>query len=469
MNQKAGAPPTRTLMTYSELLVRAMNDGLGMDQLNKNGRLAWEDVELAVAVGCVVRSIQFWKSGRRCPSRKSHGKLKDVFSSGMEEEAAKCWRESFDTAYEVAKLARPTISATYVEFVRAKHHQISGHESDLRRRLTDLTSGLPVLIGPTYLDFILYPVTTDRLGPDLEFSTLQKPKVLLGGSSAFIGRYINRLQGSKPDLITTTPRQGTPLSDIWWKEVGKENWIGRLVSSGETDDPSITFALRQARDGHKTMFTYPSGKDEFGWAPIRNYLEESPGKVLHFSGIVKTGLRSGFIENLEEIVKNNVTVIDHGRFTPDQKEGDYQNLIVEALNYGLFDYHITSLRELAGLYDIELNAREDFGWDERKAVIDRVMEKRGACERTNTIVRDYDYSRRTTITFLISFGDVILVEEQLDKAVRFKNGFVYAANKFNAAFISRLHEAYKSDESFEAATLRLVEDSYETLTDIPKP
>jgi len=469
MNRPLPLPPPNTELPYSELFTRALNMGLGMSEPNKDGDWTWYDMDFAVAVGRNARSISYWKTGDVLPSRKSHHLIKDMFQLGEDGEAAALWNQAFDRAFDRAKSTTGAATHAGVEFRKSNHKQITGAESDLRSRLARLTPDPPVLVGPTYLDFILYPVTTDHLEPDVEYSTLRRPEILLGGSTAFIGRYIHRIHGSKPDLITTTPSKGTALSDTWWEKVNDEQWIGNLVSAGETDDPAITFALRHARDGQKTMFTYPSGKEMFGWDAIHSYLDTQSGRVLHFSGLVKTELRVGFLENLEAVAKDHVTVFDHGRFTPDQKEKDYQNLIVEALNYGLIDYQITSLRDLAALYDVEFDARNDFGWDERKAIIYRVLEKRGDCERTNTIVRDYDYSRRTTITFVIVMGKVILVEEQSDRAVRFPEGFAYAANKFNAAFISRLHSGYKKDDDFQTATLRLVEKSYETLIDFPRP
>lgn len=471
LSRRIELPPTNVELPFSELLVRAMNAGLGMTMRNKDGEWKWYEDDFCDTVGCTSRSLSNWKNGIG-PNRSFFTAIKTLILRDLDRAEASAWNEALNSAYERLQSGRKRKkpkNAHPTDDINSQHCPESKTESDLRRKLAALKSDVPVLVGPTYLDVVLYPVSTDRLEPDVEYSSLEVPEILLGGSTAFIGRYIHRIRGTESDLITTSPKRDSELSILWRRLIRQEEWLGELVNAGEVDVPAITFALRRASDGEKTMFTYPSAKDVLGWEQIRRHLSEGPGRILHFSGLVKTGLRQEFLENLEELSKNHVTVIDHGRFTPNQKETDYQYLIIEALSCGLFDYQIATLRDLVALYDVGEDVKSQLSLDERRAIIEKVMDARGPCERTSTIVLDYDTQRRTTVTWLICLGEPILVEEQAGQAIRFPEGFAYASNKFNAAFLSQLCTAYAAEEDFRTATLALVHHSNEILKDFPKP
>lgn len=464
INHRPGPSPEEK--TFSELLIDAMSKGLGMSEPNSDGKWIWYDVDLAAAVGCSEKSLGNWRAGRR-PTRRSLSLLISVFSAN--EPHSSEWKKALLDAHENLKrqIEKSTEIAHHAGFQAVDKDLLSKEEERFRSRLRNLCDEPVCIFGPTYLDVILFPVTTSRLGSDVEYSTLEEPEIILGGSSVFLGRYLHASFGRQSDVFSLKPRSEHPLAALWHNALSEEKWISEFHSVGEVDVPPITFALRQARDGSKTMFTYASEKEKFTWDGVIGDLKRIRGRVVHISGLMKTNLRKGFLDNLETIGENNLVVLDHGRFTPDAKERDFQLLIQQAIDGGLVDVQVCGMRDLADLYNVDFDGDVFSDEEAYNSMLSRILAERGPCSRVITIVRDYDYQSRTPVFSAFIFGKVVRIERGINEAVRIPEGFAYAANKFNAALINEIIKNKDRDDlDVETAVLSFVEGAFRSMVEL---
>ena len=218
---------------YRELLVDAMRYGLGMPYPNDDGKWQWYDVDLAEHVDCSLGSIHNWKNGVS-PSAKKHASLVSVLTNG--EPHASEWKLVFDQAWRSSKGRRSgghVESTSVASVLNEGRPRIIASEENFRLRLAGIKNYAPCIIGPSYLDIILYPVSTNRLYPDVEYSNIDMPEFILGGSSVFIGRYYQRIFGAQSEFFTTVPGSDHPLSALWVEMVSRESWIKELHAVGK--------------------------------------------------------------------------------------------------------------------------------------------------------------------------------------------------------------------------------------------
>ncbi len=267
-----------------------MSKGLGKSDPNLDGKWVWYDVDLAAAAGCSVKSLGNWRSGKR-PTRRNPSLLIDVFSAN--EPYAGEWKDAFLGAYESLRkqIAQSSEIAQHAGFQSLDKDILTKEEERFRDRLSGLGNDPVCIVGPTYLDVILYPVTTGRLGSDVEYSTLEEPEIILGGSSVFLGRYLHRAFGRQSEVFSLSPNSEHPFAALWHSAFSQEDWLKKFHAVGEVRVPPITFALRQARDGSKTMFTFTSEKDKFTWDGATDSLLGLQGRIIHISGLVRRHIK----------------------------------------------------------------------------------------------------------------------------------------------------------------------------------
>lgn len=328
---------------------------------------------------------------------------------------------------------------TSVSKTAVDQHKISKRQLSARNTFVDkinmVKNGSVLLVGPSYVDVILHPVTTTILENDKEHSTLQEPKLLLGGSTSFVGRYLFDCFNIKSHVITNGVRKGNLFADTFETMFSKESWVDQRHPIGDNETPPVTFALQQLSNAAKTMFTYKADDASFSWKPVAKAIDTISGpKILHLSGFVKTNLRSNLPENLHRLKNETLIILDHGRFSPTNKEVDCQESIKYALTRELVDIHIATLSDFIALYDIEINLSEASPAE----ILTTLRESDAVNSTAFTVLRDHDYEESRTTYYIDPFDiEQVSNDEVIDEEYDPK-GFAYTANKLNASLIGSL-------------------------------
>lgn len=293
------------------------------------------------------------------------------------------------------------------------------------------------LLGSTYVDVILGPISTTRLEPD-EWPDLEKVSVNIGGSAMCVGRYLWLDYGRKTNLFTPVSQE----SDIFSEEFRRllnaetETWLLQdgLVQYFGAGAP-VTIILRQIDRKYTTMFTYRGVLATFNWSDVHQKLASvvSKGGVLYMSGFLKTNLSSQLVSNLQSIHSNTVICIDHGRLNPRTYDPAQLRNIYEAFSAKLIDIYICSFSEI-------VNYCRVISGKDRQADPDRIREVLEDIAKTEilppvTIVRD-TLGDHAIVAFSIVGG---VIDSIPDHSRRwFDHTPVAPLNAFNAAVLHNI-------------------------------
>lgn len=440
MKERKTAKPSELArdISYAELVRFAVYSRLGESEPNKSGEWYWLLEELAQETCLSEKTIRNAMSGMK-PHTRTFEKLRDAFCRGREFEE---WRPLFQEAYDRTKktsLTRLDAGHGDEDSVHAASDP-DGVWGEAKSKIRKLPSSRVTFVGPTYLDIIVFPVHARILHSDVEYSNIYEPQVRLGGSCVFVARQLWGKARIKCDLVTIDGSSQGFWGDAYASMISQEKWISKLHGLGRDAIPSITFQLKSDIHGGKTMFTYGSEKKRFGWSEIAGCLEPTvPVGFVHLSGLAKTSLHERLYENLLEAKPRSFIILDHGRFTPEQKEMECIREIRRALRNRVVDLHISSVRDLTDLLDLE---RKQFHtraqYVDSIEALKKTVEAHGSELASITIIRDYNYDFRLPLLWILVGGSLIDLSARLPQFVTTRDGYAYSANKLNGSLISLL-------------------------------
>lgn len=299
-------------------------------------------------------------------------------------------------------------------------------------------SHMPIaLLGSTYIDIILAPISTMRLESE-EWADLEKLSVNIGGSAMCVGRYLWSDYGRKSYLFTPVSEENDIFSVEFRRllNVEAETWLleDGLVRSSDAGTP-VTTLLPQIDRKYTTMFTYRGLLTTFSWSDVHEKLANivSAGGVLYISGFLKTNLSSEFVSNLRSIHSNTVICLDHGRLNPRIDNPAQIRVICDAFSAKLIDIYICSFSELVNYCRI-------VSGKDRQPDLDRIREVIEDIAKTEilppiTIVRD-TLGDHAIVAYSIVGGSVDLISD------RSRSWFDYTPvaplNAFNAAVLHNI-------------------------------
>jgi len=297
------------------------------------------------------------------------------------------------------------------------------------------------LVGSVYLDVILRPINTTKLGKD-EWSSVGPIECALGGSSLWVSRYLWRLYKKKSYLFSIKGKGNDPFTKEFAKLIAHErhSWLrNRLISGPRNSRTAVTAHLVQPNDEFTTMFTHRGVLVGFGWSDIQKQLDKTlaPGGVLYLSGYMKTFLYNGLQANLEMLLHNTLICVDHGRLVPGRFT-DAGQALRSAFRQGLVDVYFCTYKELL---DLCRPSDERLPYpDDAKAALEELVGY--GMLPIITVVRDNDFPGETKAYAIIEESVHPLKGKGGQSLLRDSVG---PKNAFNAAMMYHLIRGARED------------------------
>ncbi len=214
-----------------------------------------------------------------------------------------------------------------------------------------------VLLGSTYVDLIVDPVSTKNLEKK-EWGDISNLKFHLGGSAYWVGHYLWKFFRKKSAIFSAMGKSDDPLTRYFAELIEKESkeWLIDNFEKSDIQPSGVTVHLIQERNIFTTMFTAPGALKNFCFVPritssINNILKD--GGVLYISGYFKTSLSAGLKDFLQNLPREKVLVcVDHGLLNTGLDSGTAAARLKEVFNLGLVDIYICTFDEITDLYGL---------------------------------------------------------------------------------------------------------------------
>lgn len=291
-----------------------------------------------------------------------------------------------------------------------------------------------VLIGSTYIDLVVVPVSTRTLCAE-EWSDLETPKIIIGGSAMCVGRYLWADYGVKSHLLTPVSDLDDSFSSEYRRLLKKEaeTWLipDHLVKMPSGGTP-VTIILKQLDKTFTTMFTYRGALSTFGWTDISSSVQKllESGGVLYVSGFTKTNLSLGLVDHLSAVHNNSLVVLDHGRINLRTDNPNTLRALLDAFSTGCIDVSICTLREIVDFFHAITGRAREYDLDNARALLEDIAKTE--ILPPVTIIRT-NIGDQSVSAFSIISGAVDSIP---DHSRRFFDGTPVAPlNAFNAAII----------------------------------
>jgi len=429
-------PDTRT---FKDLLHAAMEYGLGKPASTPSDQLSWTQDALATAISerpggrrPDPRLIRYWRAGDGI-GRPYLDLLIDVFTVGGTVNAS--WRDSFEIAFLQLKSEKSPNYKSHVRKLAQTAHESLHHK--FHTRFAEAISEI-FLVGPSYLDFILNPITTKRLGSDLEYANLNKPDIRLGGSAVLVGRHLYAHYNIKSNFATYRSSKDDYFGFIVENLFTRETWCNARFDVSNVTTPPVTFALRQSTDASKTMFTYRSNFTDFSWSNILPHIanQKSPALV-YISGVGKTSLKEDMPEALAQVSDLHLTVMDAGRFTPEEFDIGLREQLRNCVDFGLIDFFISNVDDLGKIFNLDIGSATTGSIIDFNNAVERIAANIRSESETIIVIRDYNYFYSRILCSIIAQGQLYHFSERSKDKQRFRISYVYSANEFNANLIGQ--------------------------------
>jgi hypothetical protein len=292
-----------------------------------------------------------------------------------------------------------------------------------------------VLIGSTYVDLVVAPVSTRTLCAE-EWSDLEAPKMVIGGSAMCVGRYLWADFGIKSHLLTPVSDLDDPFSSEFRRllKEEEETWLipDGLVKTQGRGTP-ITVILKQLDKTFTTMFTYRGALSTFGWTDVSSSVQKllQPGGVLYVSGFTKTNLSLGLVDHLSAIHNNALVILDHGRINLRTDNPNTLRALLDAFSSGCIDISICTLREIIDFYHAITGRAREYDLDNARALLEDIAKTE--ILPPVTIIRT-NIGDQSVSAYSIISG---VVDSIPDHSRRFFDGTPVAPlNAFNAAIVN---------------------------------
>lgn len=330
-----------------------------------------------------------------------------------------------------------------------------------------------VLIGGTYIDLILLPISTQELRPEEEWSDLESPKIAIGGSAMCVGRYLWADYGIRSHLLTPVGLRDDAFSIEFRRLLENEiaTWLipDGLVKITDGATP-LTVIFKQLDKAFTTMFTYRGALSSFGWLDISDACKKllSEKGVLYISGFTKTNLSVGLAENLSNVSQDSLVVLDHGRINLRTDNPSTLRSLSDAFSSGCIDVSICSLKEIIDFFHAVTGKSREYNIEKAREILEDIAKTEVLPSitiiRTNigdqsvvaySIVNGVvdtipDHSRRffdgTPVAPLNAFNATLLhgfISEQFDPATEMRDFVISLCQKA----LSACHKARQNDPS----------------------
>ncbi|TDO26140.1 sugar/nucleoside kinase (ribokinase family) [Kribbella sp. VKM Ac-2527] len=202
------------------------------------------------------------------------------------------------------------------------------------------------LVGSTYLDLTLSPVTVNSL-EEQEYSDLDRVTPDCGGSAVYVGRHLWKKFGQRSYLFTQIG-EGDGLSKELQSQLKREPWLReKTVIMAKGQQSGLSVILMQKESSFYTTFTHKGALADFSWDPILRKIQRKTGNggLLYVSGYFRTNLCENLNRAIRSISPLVVTCVDHGRSQPSDNVKAARALR-DAFSTGLVDIYICTLSEL---------------------------------------------------------------------------------------------------------------------------
>jgi hypothetical protein len=291
-----------------------------------------------------------------------------------------------------------------------------------------------VLLGSTYLDVIVGPVSTKTLGAE-EWTDIDSIRVGAGGSAMCVGRYLWADYKQKSYLFTPVGENEDIFSSEFRKLLDheKQTWlIPCPLSQPPRDSVPMTFLLRQLDQSFSTMFTHKGALSSFGWDNVQPQISEllNSGGILYLSGFMKTNLSHELVGNLRVVHPKAVICLDHGRLNLRTDNPSVVKAVYDAYTSGLIDVYICTLNEISNFYQIVSGNVIEPNNDNAFSILESIA--RTEILPPVTIVRN-TIQGKSVAAYSIVDGTVDAIPDHSRRW--FDNTPVAPLNAFNAAFM----------------------------------
>jgi sugar/nucleoside kinase (ribokinase family) len=208
-----------------------------------------------------------------------------------------------------------------------------------------------LLIGGVYLDIRLFPVDIVHL-EEGEFSDLDRPRVDIGGSASWVGRFLYKSTHDTRRSYLFTRLGDDAFSKDLRRSLHNARWIKKLYAvKAETSVCGVSFDLEPRENKPSTTLTHRGSLGGFNWHQILDDVNRKAkrGGVIYISGYFRTDLCRDLRDSLEALPARTIVCVDHGRF----RREDYDRggpALVSVFQEGLIDVYLCNhfeLREFA--------------------------------------------------------------------------------------------------------------------------